>query len=78
MSPGILPPAAQLQLLAVAVLVGRVVSRPHLPPTGDAGLDGEEFRRIVAVGRELVLNDGTRADDAHGLCQDENRAFFKK
>ena len=60
------------------VVEGRVAAAPHLPVAGEAGLDGQ-----AAHGALVVLGDlgGERRPGAHageGLCQDENRAFFKK
>ena len=60
----------ELELLAAAVGVGGVVSRLHLPPARDAGLAAEELVEVVAVVRELLVDDRARADDAHLALED--------
>ena len=55
----------QLEGLALAILVLRVVARNGLPPAGDARRHRQEFHDRIIVSHELVGLDGTRADDAH-------------
>ena len=54
-----------------AIEVGVVAIR-HLPPAGDAGLDGQALQVVLGVLRDLIRQRRPRADDGH-LAQEHVR-----
>ena len=60
------------------VVERRVAAAPHLPVAGEAGLDGQAAHGALVVLGDLGGQRRAGADAGDGLCQDENRAFFKK
>ena len=60
------------------IVEGRVAAAAHLPVACEAGLDGQAARGTLVVLGHLGGQRRARAHAGDGLCQDENRAFFKK